>query len=222
LATTASPGPGVAIMIDPVNGGDPTVGGLPRLFNGTLGGNAAFCTLENDINWNEGGEPLQAIGPLESELRYSWAYVLRRPVRTDPLVNDLSLLLYDSRPVVRSTVAPYPTTFDPFAQLVSAGPTRTVYHYTAATFTAGSYEVAITLTSGPGVVPIGLEIGFYNWIMDSSVENGYLYPIKRVEEPVGINQRIFLDRPARRNGTQCCFIRYLANVVEMDEVALQP
>ena len=224
--------PGAAVLIDPETTSAITaIGGAGATQRVTSVTNLIdHCVLENDLHWDPAARPQAVGGPLEIELRYSTAYLLRRPNKTDPLVSELSILVFDGRPMTRTTVAPYKA-FDSISQITD-GSGDTNYTYLTAVFTAGSYEVRITTTTMPPPaggtsvpIPVGNTIGFYHWILDSTAGNGFFYPIKRVEPPPTAapwEQIVILDRPSRANGTSATFLRYLATVVEMDELGTRP
>jgi hypothetical protein len=81
----------------------PTTGGLsgiPRLpMSGTLNNQwlDRWCTLSDDITFQENGIPSTNTGTVQRENRYTWAWLLRRPKANDPTVVDVTVVVYSGR-----------------------------------------------------------------------------------------------------------------------------
>jgi hypothetical protein len=56
-----------------------------------------WCTLSDDITFNEDGTPSTSTGNVQRENRYSWAWLLRRPKANDSTVVDVTVVVYSGR-----------------------------------------------------------------------------------------------------------------------------
>jgi prepilin-type N-terminal cleavage/methylation domain-containing protein len=144
-------GPSYPVYLDPngwrsylppyqsvIGGGQPngTPIGVPRSTVSFVNSNADFLrwfTLLDDIQFDDGtkgspaGTPSLVSNPpptFERDNRYSWAYLVRRPMTGDPTVVELSVVVYAQRQMalnssLQGDEAAFAATFDPSSNIVS-------------------------------------------------------------------------------------------------------
>jgi hypothetical protein len=143
-------GPSYPIYVDPIgwknfpniavgNVTPPTAPGvgyssIPRLpLSGLLAAPSAnqwldrWCTLSDDITFNEDGTPSLTTGNVQRENRYTWAWLLRRPKAFDPTVVDTTVVVYSGRSLTSLGETPFPNPSVPLGptnQFVTFDPTN--------------------------------------------------------------------------------------------------
>jgi hypothetical protein len=129
-------GPSYPIYVDPVgwkNFGSAVIGNIspptapgtglssiPRLpLSGLLTAPLAnqwltrWCTLSDDITFNEDGTPSTSTGNVQRENRYTWAWLLRRPKANDSTVVDVTVVIYSGRSLTNLGETAYVTGVNP-------------------------------------------------------------------------------------------------------------
>lgn len=227
--------PSVPVWIDPVglrdygSSADPVglVGspmsplwhGLPRTTTqfAVGGGAQRWFALNDDLTFDNVGQPSPA-GFVEREQKYSWSFIWRRPRFSDPMVADLTLVLFSSR-----------------ASLSAPGgrPTGEVLlvngQGTAPVFTRGSAQATVTWNvagAAPAIkrnfIVLDATVG-RDPITNRVLSNGYFYRVVDVSDPSPpdangfVTQTMQLETPARETGYVAVFILGVADVIELSD-----
>ncbi len=162
-----------------------------------------FHSLLDDLQFDKdtmAGIPVGAPTTVERENRYSWAYLLRRPRAADPSVVDLSVILYNSRPVQ----TPLPE-----------------HVFTGVTFNVGSTQLDVVYS--PGAKP---DIKKGSWVMDATLINGnnvephgFFYRVVGVTDNGG-SLTLELQEPIKPfvKNTQSTEMRFTGTLIFMEYV----
>jgi hypothetical protein len=101
-------GPSYPVYVDPFGriqtstwAGGLAIRGMPRRTMSFVGTNInlayRWCSLLDDLQFDGDGKPVLAGNFVERDIRYSWAYLLRRPKFKDPAAVDLTVVVYSGR-----------------------------------------------------------------------------------------------------------------------------
>jgi hypothetical protein len=78
-----------------------------------------WCTLSDDITFQENGTPSSSTGNVQRENRYTWAWLLRCPKVSDTSVVETTVVVYSGRSLTSLGETPYfPVIFDPTSKFV--------------------------------------------------------------------------------------------------------
>ncbi len=178
------------------------------------GGAQRWFALNDDVTFDHVGQPSPA-GFVEREQKYSWSFVWRRPRFSDPMVADLTLVLFSSR---ASLSAPGGR---PTGEVLLANGQGT-----APVFTRGSAQAVVTWQ---GTAP-AIKRNFI--VLDATVgrepntnrvlSNGYFYRVVDVSDPVDLGgglmqQTLQLETPARETGYVGVSMLGVADVIELSD-----
>ena len=111
-----------------------------------------WCTLMDDITFQENGTPSLSTGTVQRENRYSWAWLIRRPSTGDTSTVDVTVVVYSGRSLTTSGETAYPP-----APMVSTS------QFIA--FDPNSNVVLINYQGGPRP-----SVRTGTWILDATVE----------------------------------------------------
>lgn len=140
----------------------------------------SWFSLLDDITFNPSGLPLvpkpPAVATVQRENRYSWAYLLRRPRFSDPSVVEMTIAVYDRRPLVLLSDTDKPVGGSLFlpvgenAYAVESDPTDPLN--------------TVSLVYGGGLQKPALRPG--GWILDATPlpGHGYFYRVVSVSDAV--------------------------------------
>jgi prepilin-type N-terminal cleavage/methylation domain-containing protein len=211
-------GPTFAVYVDPFGytaaltnqgyvGDAPAVKNVPRTTLSFIAANLGttpavlprWCLSPDDIDFADGGAPN---APFDRNGLYSWAWLVRRPKRSDPTVVNLAVVVYSNRPL-RLTQG--------------LNPRENTY---SATFDTVNNRVRVTWTAGQPTP----EIRAGGWFLDATVEaaggvvsmpHGTFYRARDVVQPNIANTiDLIPDTPLQdflNNGT-------VGNVILLDGV----
>jgi hypothetical protein len=132
-----------------------------------------WCTLSDDITFQENGTPSTNTGAVQRENRYTWAWLLRRPKATDPTVVDVAVVVYSGRSLTSLGETPFPNPNLPL------GPTNQFV-----IFDPSSKFVDIYYSGTKPSIRTG------SWILDATME--YFIPASstNVPDPHGFFYRV--------------------------------
>jgi type II secretory pathway pseudopilin PulG len=171
-----------------------------------------WFTLPDDIQFTTDGQPNGSLnsanpGEIERESAYSWAYLLRRPRRSIASAVDMSIVVYNRRPL-----------------RLTQGVNPNEYAYNA-TFKSAN---TVTLSWAAGSSPPDLRPGA--WILDATIEankdgsvkkpHGFFYRVRDINNVTATTMDLLIDGSFREFSTTAynpVFV-VLDGVVEVAEV----
>src|SRR5438876_5455314 len=117
-----------------------------------------WCTLSDDITFNEDGSPSSNTGAVQRENRYTWAWLLRRPKFSDPTVVDVTVVVYSGRSSTSLGETAFVAAFDPTSKFVDI-----TYSGTKPSIRTGSWILDATMEYydirvNPLVNPVGAPV----------------------------------------------------------------
>lgn len=153
------------------------------------------------------------MGSVERDIRYSWAYMLRRPKTSNPSIVDLTVLVFNRRTLALST---------------SLGLDENLYQVNEVKF--DTVRNTITLDPAAGNVLPAARNG--DWLLDATyipdptnqygTVNGYFYRVVGQTETVGVNGPSAIEyevQPELRNFPATDSATALRKIIFMDGLA---
>jgi len=124
-----------------------------------------WCTLSDDITFNEDGTPSTTTGAIQRENRYTWAWLLRRPKANDSTVVDVTVVVYSGRSLTSLGETPFVAGINPY----TGNATNFVWFDPSSKFVDIAYS---------GTKP---SIRTGSWILDATME--YYNPAAQLNVP---------------------------------------
>lgn len=205
-----SQGPSNPVYADPwgVLGGGIDMQGstgmiIPRVtlsFLSTVqGGPFRWSTLQDDITFSPNGFADESTGPklLQRAGWYTWAYMLQRPDATSDAVVNLSVVVYQKRPInLAPNEYPYSVSYPLDASGLSSG-------------VVGTNAITLTWNPSPPLSQPQPAIRRNSWLLDmsdltnagthTSIAHGDFYRVINVTEMGGNQVRVELEQTLKNN-----------------------
>jgi len=166
-----------------------------------------WCTLSDDITFQENGTPSLSTGTVQRENRYTWAWLLRRPKANDGTVVDVSVVVYSGRGLTSLGETPVLYGLDPLLNPTQFVKFDTTQKFVDIAWPAGSTKPSIR--TGSWILDGTME--FYNPVTMTNVPDphGFFYRVVGVTDLTNNGMRLELQTYPKRSS----FITVGPNVV---------